>query len=328
MLRIIDNTLTALDQAMPTKDELHEFCRLLFLIGVDEIELSLAVYERMEKLPEQGRFLLHISSLEDIRKYPGFHRYICHNWEHSTEQVVMEIQLNDAREIGRLKTLQGVQELRIVGLDDLLCSQYEKILPEVKKTLPNTSIIFCPENTYCCASALAVLWLLEYGKAVTTSFAGIKNNASTEEVLMALRLAVRHKPNRNLTVLPALTDFVETFTGRPIGRKKPIIGRNIFQVEAGIHADGLKKNPATYEAYDPSSVGQKSELIIGKHSGTRAVRLKLEELQLPVPKELVIDKILQAVKQICTECRKSLSEEEFVRLVSEVTASESNQIYC
>ncbi len=240
MLRIIDNTLTALDQALPSKEDLVEFCRLLFLIGVDEVELSVAAYERMEKLPEQGRFLLNIDSIEEIKKYPGFHRYICHR-ENGLERVITEVQINDIREIVRLKTLQGVRELRIVGLDDLLCSPYEKILPELNRILPDTSIIFCPENTCCCASALAVLWLQGYGKAVTTSFTGCKNNASTEEVIMALRLAARHKPNRDLTVLPYLADLYEKFTGKPIGRKKPIIGRNIFQVEAGIHADGLKK---------------------------------------------------------------------------------------
>ncbi len=327
MLRIIDNTLTALDQALPSKEDLLKFCSLLFLIGVDEVELSVAAYERMEMLPEQGRFLLNITSIEEIKKYPGFHRYICHK-EHSLEQVITEVQINDTREIVRLKTLQGVRELRIVGLDDLLCSPYEKILPELNRILPDTSIIFCPENTCCCASALAVLWLLEFGKSVTASFTGCKNNAATEEVIMALRLAARYKPNRDLTVLPYLAGLYEKFTGKPIGRKKPIIGRNIFQVEAGIHADGLKKNPANYEAYDPSCVGKKSELVIGKHSGTKAVMLKLEELKLPVPKEAIIDVILQTVKQICTEHRKSLNNEEFLGIVSEVTASERNQIHC
>ncbi len=327
MLRIIDNTLTALDRALPSKEELHEFCRLLFLIGVDEIELSTAVYEKLEGLPEQGKFLLKVTSVEEIKKYPDIHRYVCHNG-HGLEKVIYEIQLNDPREIVKLKMLQGVRELRIVGLDDLLCSPYEKLLPELKKVLPNTTLIFCPENTYNCASALAVLWLMEYGKAVTTSFTGCRNNASTEEVIMALRLAARYKPNRDLTVLPHLAALFESFTGKPIGRKKPILGKSIFRVEAGVHADGLKKNPATYEAYDPCCVGQKSELVIGKHSGTKAVKLKLEELKLPVPKEAVIDQILKTVRQSCTECRKSLSNDEFIRLVSEVTELESKQIHC
>ncbi len=327
MLRIIDNTLTALDHTLPSREELHEFCELLFLIGVDEVELSVAMYERMERLPEKGRFILNIAIGDEMVKYPGFHRYVCQRGG-AGDNLITEIQLNDAREILRLKQLQGRRELRIVGLDDLFCNPYDRILQEIKRILPGTIIIFGPENSYGCASALAVLWMLEYGKAVTTSFAGCRNNASTEEVIMALRLAARHKPNRNLTVLPRLAFLYEKFTNKVIGRKKPIIGRNIFQVEAGIHADGLKKNPATYEAYAPNCVGQKQELVIGKHSGTRAVKLKLEELQLPIPKETVIDTILAAVKQICTEYRKSLSNDEFVKLVLEVTAREGSKTYC
>ncbi len=327
MLRIIDNTLTALDHALPSKEELHEFCELLFLIGVDEIEITVAAYLRMGQLPEQGRFILNITLAEEMLKYPGFYRYICHP-DQNMEGVITELQINDVREIVKLKNLHEIHELRIVGLDDLLCRNYEKIIAEIKKILSNTTIIFCPENTYCCASALAVLWLLEYGKAVTTSFAGCRNNASTEEVMMALRVAARHKPNRDLTVLPHMARMYESFMGKPVSSKKPIIGRSIFQVEAGIHADGLRKNPSTYEAYAPSCVGQQSELVIGKHSGTKAIKLKLEELSLPIYREGVIDTILHEVKQYCTKNRKSLSNDEFIRLVREVTANEGSQTHC
>ncbi len=326
MLRIIDNTLTALDHALPSKEELLKFCELLFLIGVDEIEISVAVYLTMEQLPNNGRFILNISMVDEMKKYPGFHRYICHK-EQNIDRLITEIQINDVREVVKLKTLQGINELRIVGLDDLLCNHYQKIMPEITKSLPNTTIIFYPENSYCCASALAVLWMLEYGKAVTTSFAGCRNNASTEEVIMAMRLAARHKPNRDLTVLPHMTRMYEKFMNKPVSSKKPIIGKNIFQVEAGIHADGLKKNPATYEAYDPGCVGQQSELVIGKHSGTKAIKLKLEELRFPILQETVIDTILHTVKQRCTEDRKSLNNDDFIRLVMEVTANEGSQTH-
>jgi hypothetical protein len=47
---------------------------------------------------------------------------------------------------------------------------------------------------------------------------------------------------------------------------------------AGIHQDGMLKNPLTYEIMTPESVGLKSSLILGKHSGRNAVRERLEEL--------------------------------------------------
>lgn len=323
MLQIIDNTLTGLDHALPSKEDLHLFCELLQTIGVDEIELSLAAYEKMEHLPGKGKFILNVNRADEIRSYPGFHRYICRH-EEMLDRLIPEKQINDPRELIKLMTLQGYKEIRITGLDDLLCHPYDKILMELTKSLPGCDIIFGPENNYRCASAIAVLWLQEYGKNITTSFAGLKNNAATEEVIMSMRLAVRHKPNSNLTVLPGLCDLYEKMTGNIISNKKPIIGKHIFQVEAGIHADGIMKNPATYEAYKPSCVGQKSELVIGKHSGTKAVRLKLEELCLPVPEEDGISRILHIVKQKCTNERKSLSNTEFVRLIREVAVNERN----
>jgi homocitrate synthase NifV len=327
MVRIIDNTLTAFDENLPSKEELHTFCRLLVTIGVDFIELSVPAYNKMEQLPDVGNYLLNINFFQEKYDYPGFYQYICH-YEESNAGTVYEIQINDAREIIKLRTLNKCCNLRIVGLDDLICRPYEKIMEDIVHSVPDCKINFCPENTYGCASALAVLWILNSGKDVTTSFAGCRNNAATEEVLMSLRLAMRYKPNRDLTVLPKLTELYEKIANKKIGNKKSIIGKNIFKVEAGIHADAIYKNPVTYEAFEPKCVGGRTELVIGKHSGLKAVKLKLEELDLPVPGDFIVQQLLQLVKATCTENRKSLNDDEFARLAVEVIADERKQIYC
>jgi homocitrate synthase NifV len=326
MIQIIDNTLTAFDNSLPSKDELHLFCQLLFAIGVDMIELSVEAYEKMEQLPDGGKFALYTDYAELIDMYPGFHRYICHH-EEKNEKVISQIQLNDAREIVKLRALHDCNEIRIVGLDDLICGSYDKTMNEIKKNLPKSKINFCPENNYGCASALAIHWILMEGNNITTSFAGYKNNAATEEVIMALRLAVRHKPNRDLSVLPRLTQLFEQITNTQISNKKPVIGKNIFKVESGIHADGIKKNPATYEAYDPKCVGGKSEIVIGKHSGLKAIKIKMQELEMPMQPDFVLEKVLSMVKEKCTEYRTSLNDREFKKLAIEVIANEGNQIY-
>ena len=300
---------------------------MLFTIGVDIVEIPVEVYKVMESLPEHQKFILNIEYVDEMKEYPGFFRYVC-RYKAELDKLIYELQLNDIREIVKLRTLQVGREYRVVGLDDLMCyDSYEKFLEEILNCLPNSSVIFNPENSYGCASALAMQWAAYYGNYVTTSFAGCKNNAATEEVLMALRLAIRHKPNRDLTILPRLTRLYEQFTGQKTGNRKPIIGKNIFQVEAGIHVDAIKKNPATYEAYDPKLVGKYTELVIGKHSGTKAIVLKMEELGLPVMDTTDIEELLYQIKSICTQHRKSLSDEEFVRLVEEVSRNEGNEIH-
>ena len=325
MLQIIDNSLMTPLENLCDRNTLYRFCELLFVIGVDTIELPVRVVEFMGKLPE-GKYILHVTGAEQIRQYPGFFHYVSHQTL-NIENGILEIQLNDVREILRLKNYRDQKEVRIHGLDDLICHSYEKLIPEMLHCLPRTKIIFCPENTYGCACALAFQWLTEYGKDITTSFAGIMNNAATEELLMALRLNIRHKPNRDLSVLPELTEIYEKMTGKKIGNRKPILGRSIFKVEAGIHADGIHKNPVTYEAYVPDSVGGKFELVIGKHSGSRAVRMKLEQLDIPIPKEEVIEELLNQIKSICTQNRKSLNDEEFRSLLTEVMAGERMEAY-
>jgi 2-isopropylmalate synthase len=65
----------------------------------------------------------------------------------------------------------------------------------------------------------------------------------------------------------------------PVQPNKAIIGRNAFAHEAGIHQDGMIKNPLTYEIMTPQSVGVPgTSLVLGKHSGRHALGLRCEEL--------------------------------------------------
>ncbi len=68
-------------------------------------------------------------------------------------------------------------------------------------------------------------------------------------------------------------------TGVPVQPNKAVIGRNAFAHEAGIHQDGMLKNPLTYEIMTPQSVGvPDSRLVLGKHSGRHALGLRCEQL--------------------------------------------------
>ncbi len=68
-------------------------------------------------------------------------------------------------------------------------------------------------------------------------------------------------------------------TGVHVQPNKAIVGRNAFAHEAGIHQDGVIKNPLTYEIMTPQSVGvPDSTLVLGKHSGRHALGLRCEKL--------------------------------------------------
>ena len=109
-------------------------------------------------------------------------------------------------------------------------------------------------------------------------------NASLEEVVMALALHEDQFGRRfsiDTTKLAPLCHLVAELTGVTISRMKPIGGANIFATEAGIHQDGLLKNPDTYLPFRPEMVGGgEIQLVLGRHSGRRAVAHRLKELNL------------------------------------------------
>src|SRR5437660_12267339 len=75
------------------------------------------------------------------------------------------------------------------------------------------------------------------------------------------------------------SQLLSEITGVAVQPNKAIIGRNAFAHEAGIHQDGMIKNPLTYEIMTPQSVGVPSaRLVLGKHSGRHALGLRCEQL--------------------------------------------------
>jgi isopropylmalate/homocitrate/citramalate synthase len=60
--------------------------------------------------------------------------------------------------------------------------------------------------------------------------------------------------------------------GYTVPPSQPLIGENAFATKAGIHIDGLLKNPAVYLPFDPQAVlGVPVKVAITPHSGRAGV---------------------------------------------------------
>src|SRR6202790_4995053 len=107
-------------------------------------------------------------------------------------------------------------------------------------------------------------------------------NASLEEIVMAMRVRHDRYPYETGIVgehLFSASQMLSEITGVPVQPNKAITGRNAFAHEAGIHQDGMLKNPLTYEIMTPKSVGvPDSKLVLGKHSGRHALSIRCEQL--------------------------------------------------
>jgi 2-isopropylmalate synthase len=107
-------------------------------------------------------------------------------------------------------------------------------------------------------------------------------NASLEELVVTLRVRQnRYKVNTNIHLekLYSISRLLSSITGVSVAPNKAVVGANAFAHEAGIHQDGILKNPLTYEIMVPESVGVPARrLVLGKHSGRNAFRARLAEL--------------------------------------------------
>ena len=139
----------------------------------------------------------------------------------------------------------------------------------------------------------------DLGLAVANSIAGLEagarqvectingigeraGNASLEEIVMAMRVRADQMPydtGVHGEQLYPCSRLLTEITGAAVQANKAIVGRNAFAHEAGIHQDGVIKNPLTYEIMTPQSVGvPESKLVLGKHSGRHALSLKCQQL--------------------------------------------------
>ena len=128
-------------------------------------------------------------------------------------------------------------------------------------------------------------------------------NTALEEVVMALLLN-QEQYKRNISIDPkqlvSLSHLVEEKTSIPIAPNKAVVGSNIFATEAGIHQDGILKNPDTYLPFRPEVVGAEGiKLVLGKHSGRAAIARRLKELDFDLTQQqldLVVTTLKDAKK--------------------------------
>ncbi len=98
-------------------------------------------------------------------------------------------------------------------------------------------------------------------------------NAPLEEVVLGLKKLHGIETGVDLKGFPALSGKVASASGRAVPWQKSVVGAGAFTHEAGIHVDGLLKHPDNYQGFDPQEVGQSHRIVLGKHSGPRAVQV-------------------------------------------------------
>jgi 2-isopropylmalate synthase len=167
-------------------------------------------------------------------------------------------------------------------------SEFGELISTIRKRvkgIENVTISAHCHNDLGMAVANALAAVSAGARQVECTINGIgerAGNASLEEVVMAMRVRPDQYPYETNIVseqIFAASQMLSEITGVPVQPNKAITGRNAFAHEAGIHQDGVLKNPLTYEIMTPRSVGvPDSKLVLGKHSGRHALGIRCEQL--------------------------------------------------
>lgn len=168
----------------------------------------------------------------------------------------------------------------------------------------------------------------DFGMATANALAGVRaganyigvtmiglgeraGNAALEEVVMALKHIYGVDLNFKTEMFREVAEYVSRASGRELPAWKAIVGDNMFAHESGIHADGALKNPRTYEAFTPEEVGLERQIVIGKHSGTAAIRAKFAEYGIHLTKHQA-DELLPVIRSTAVSLKRALFDKELM----------------
>ena len=155
-------------------------------------------------------------------------------------------------------------------------------------------------------------------------------NASLEEIVMAVRTRQDEfdcDTRIDTTHIVPISRLVSTVTGFAVQPNKAIVGANAFAHEAGIHQDGMLKNPETYEIMRAEDVGwQANRMVLGKHSGRNAFRERLRELGIEFESDIELNATFSRFKHLA-DAKHEIFDEDLISLVSDADHQSGADIY-
>ena len=174
------------------------------------------------------------------------------------------------------------------------------------------------------ATANALAGVLGGARQVECTINGLgerAGNTSLEEIVMAIRTrqdVTGLTTGIDTTQIHRASQTVYNIIGQTAPLNKPIVGKNAFAHEAGIHQHGVLANKKTYEIMTPESVGiHVNNLVLGKHSGRHAVGQRLEELGFVLSKE-ELDRCFEEFKAVCDK-KKNITDADLEAIVTHNT---------
>ncbi|MDR1208900.1 MAG: citramalate synthase [Clostridiales bacterium] len=144
------------------------------------------------------------------------------------------------------------------------------------RALPGAVVGIHAHNDGGMAVANSVMAVEAGARQVQGTFTGFGErcgNASLSQVIANLQLkrGCRLVPDASLPLLTQTARFVAEVANVALSGREPFVGRHAFSHKAGMHIDGVRKNPRSFEHVPPEAVGNERRLLTSESSGRSAV---------------------------------------------------------
>ena len=144
-------------------------------------------------------------------------------------------------------------------------------------------------------------------------------NAALEEIVMAIKVrgeSLGMYTDVNAAQIYRGSRLIYNIIGDYVPRNKPIVGRNTFSHEAGIHQHGVMANPLTYEIISPEDIGlNRDNMVLGKHSGKHAFDERVSELGYELSPEQ-LEKSFERFKRLADK-KKEVTDRDIEAIVAD-----------
>src|SRR5262245_12642140 len=203
-------------------------------------------------------------------------------------------------------------------------TEYTRIVQEIMGVVGDKPVLV---STHChndlgLAVANSIAAIMAGARQVECCVNGIgerAGNAALEELVMALRVRkdlVGCDTRINAREIMNVSRLVSQVTGLSVAASKPIVGRNAFAHEAGIHQHGMLQNRRTYEIMRPEDIGlTESKMVLGKHSGRHALHSRLTELGYRLS-QAQLEQVFERFKHLADR-KKNIYDEDLTALVAD-----------
>ena len=226
-------------------------------------------------------------------------------------------------EVARLAAACGAQRVRFADTLGVLdpFSTYEAVAR--LRDAVDIGIEIHAHNDLGLATANTLAALRAGATHVNTTVNGLgerAGNAALEEIVMGVRHLHGGDTGVATQSLVGISRLVAQASGRAVAANKSIVGEAVFTHESGIHIDGLLKNPSTYESFDPAELGRQRRTVLGKHSGSQAVRQAYGAIGVALDDDGLTGRLLRRIRAHAESLKSEPTPQDLHRFLSETVA--------